>query len=458
MGTKTFVRRSRIEAPAATVFRWHARPGALERLIPPWSGIRVIERVGGIEAGARVALRMPLGPIHTRWVAEHRECVEGKTFQDVQVHGPFARWVHTHRFEPDGPSASVLEDHIEYAMPLGILGATVGGAFARATLDATFTYRHRLTADDIGLHQEYGMQPRHVAVTGASGLIGSALVPFLTTGGHRVTRLVRDASKSQSGIAHWNPTTGTLTGPLDGLEAVVHLAGEGIANKRWSAARKAAIKDSRVQPTRTLSEALARMPQPPRVLVCASAIGFYGDRGAETVDEDSPSGDGFLAEVCREWEAATAPASAAGIRVVNLRFGVVLTSAGGALAKMLPPIRFGVGGPLGSGGQYMSWIAIDDVVGVVLHALATEKVRGPVNVVAPAAVTNHDLTRTLGRILTRPTVLPVPAAAARLAFGEMADEALLASTRVAPTRLAASGYRFRHPNLEDALRHTLGKG
>jgi uncharacterized protein (TIGR01777 family) len=294
-------------------------------------------------------------------------------------------------------------------------------------------------------------------VTGASGLIGSVLGPFLTTGGHRLTRLVRDQTHVGDGVGHWDPRTGALTGVAGALDAVVHLAGAGIADKRWSVARKVEIRDSRVGPTRKLSEALGRMTSKPKVLICASAIGYYGDRGANTVDESSDPGEGFLAEVCREWEAATAPATAAGIRVVNLRFGVVLTSAGGALAKMLPPFQIGAGGQLGSGQQYMSWIAIDDLVGAILHCVATDALLGPVNAVAPEAVTNHDFTKTLGRVLSRPTIVPVPAAAARLAFGEMADEALLASTRVAPTRLAASGYRYAHPNLEEALRHTLGK-
>jgi uncharacterized protein (TIGR01777 family) len=378
-------------------------------------------------------------------------------FQDAQVDGPFARWIHTHRFEPAGPSACTLEDHIEYALPLGAIGSLLGDAFTRATLDATFAYRHRVTADDLRLHQAYSRQPLHIAVTGASGLIGSGLVPFLTTGGHRVTRLVRDEGKIGVGAAHWHPESGALTGIAGNLDAVVHLAGAGIADQRWTASRKAVIRDSRVGPTRKLSEALASMKAKPKTLICASAIGFYGDRGADTVDEDSDAGEGFLAEVCREWEGATAPATAAGIRVINVRFGVVLSAAGGALAKMLPPFRLGAGGVLGSGQQYMSWIAIDDLLGAILHGLVSDAVRGPVNGVAPEAATNYTFTKTLGSVLSRPTIVPVPAAAARLAFGEMADEALLASTRVAPTRLASSGYRFSHPNLEEALRHTLGK-
>src|SRR6185369_16144497 len=199
-------------------------PGALERLTPPWSGVEVVERTGGIEAGARVVLRMPLGPTHVRWVAEHRQYVEGEMFQDAQIEGPFARWVHTHRFEPEGPSTSVLEDHIEYALPMGALGNLVGGGFTHATLDSTFTYRHRITIDDLRWHQTYSMQPQHVAVTGASGLIGSVLGPFLTTGGHRLTRLVRDQTHVGNGAAHWDPRTSALTGVAGALDAVVHLA------------------------------------------------------------------------------------------------------------------------------------------------------------------------------------------------------------------------------------------
>jgi hypothetical protein len=256
----------------------------------------------------------------------------------------------------------------------------------------------------------------------------------------------------------WDPIGGSIeTAGLEGIDAVVHLAGENIAAGRWTAATKARIKESRVRGTRLLCEALARLHRPPPVVVCASAIGYYGDRGATSVDEDSAAGTGFLADVCRAWEAATAPAGDAGIRVVHLRCGVVLTAAGGALAKLLLPFQLGVGGRVGSGAQYMSWIGIDDVLGAILHTLRTTTLRGAVNAVAPQPVTNLEFTKTLGRVLSRPTLFPVPAAAARLAFGEMADEMLLASTRAVPTRLTATHYTFRHGELEAALRHTLGK-
>jgi uncharacterized protein (TIGR01777 family) len=244
---------------------------------------------------------------------------------------------------------------------------------------------------------------------------------------------------------------------LEGLDGVVHLAGESIATGRWTAEKKARIRDSRVKGTRLLCESLARLDQPPRVLVSASAIGYYGDRGDEILHEDSASGSGFLAEVCHMWEAATEAASQRNIRVVNLRIGVVLSAMGGALATMLFPFRMGLGGIIGSGRQFMSWIALDDLLGSIAYALRTDTIRGPVNAVAPHPVTNREFTKTLGRVLARPTLLPMPAFAARLAFGEMADELLLSSARVEPARLSAAGYDFRYPTLEGGLRHLLGR-
>jgi hypothetical protein len=299
----------------------------------------------------------------------------------------------------------------------------------------------------------------NILVTGSTGLVGSALVRFLTTGGHQATRLVRSKPRPGETEVHWNPEAGSVDAAgLEGLDAVVHLAGENIAGGRWTAEKKARIRNSRVQGTRLLCESLAKLAQPPRVLVCASAIGYYGDRGDEILREESPSGSGFLPDVCRQWEAATEPAAQKGIRVVNLRISIVLSPAGGALAQMLLPFRMGVGGIMGSGKQYWSWIAIDDLVGTILHALTTDALHGPVNAVTPNPVTNSEFTRILGRVLSRPTLLPMPGFAARLALGEMADELLLASARVEPARLLATGYAFRYPELEGALRHLLGKG
>ena len=293
-----------------------------------------------------------------------------------------------------------------------------------------------------------------VLVTGSSGLIGSALVPALRGAGHSVVRLVRERPGADA--ARWHPDDGSLDrSALDGVDAVVHLAGENIAAGRWTAKQKARIRNSRVRGTALLARAMRERDTKPKVFLSGSAVGFYGDRGAEFLDETSARGLGFLADVCAEWEAAARPAADAGVRVVNLRTGIVLSGEGGALRKMLPPFRVGLGGPVGPGTQYMSWIAIGDLVGALLHLLVTESVTGAVNLVAPNAATNREFTTALGRVLRRPTVFRVPGFALRLALGEMADEMLLASIRAQPARLAASGYRFRYPELEAALRHVL---
>ncbi|MBI5384229.1 MAG: TIGR01777 family protein [Verrucomicrobia bacterium] len=294
-----------------------------------------------------------------------------------------------------------------------------------------------------------------ILVTGASGLIGSALVPRLTAEGHHVIELRRDRGTTPASQATWNPDAGQIDlsrcGPVD---AVVHLAGENVA-QRWTPKAKARIRDSRVNGTHLLCEALTKLAQPPKTLVGASATGFYGHRGEEALDEQSAPGSGFLAEVCREWEAALASAAEQGVRVVHLRLGLVLAAQGGALAKMLTPFRLGLGGSLGSGRQYWSWITLEDLLAVVLFAMRTETLSGPVNAVAPGTVTNREFTKTLGRVLRRPAILPVPGFALRLLFGEMADGALLASARVKPAKLEASGFVFRFPELEPALRSLL---
>lgn len=298
-----------------------------------------------------------------------------------------------------------------------------------------------------------------VLISGSTGLIGSALIPVLTDAGHDVVRLVRSRPRPDESEVHWDPESGRIdTAGLEGLDAVVHLAGENIGAGRWSRDRKARIFDSRVKGTRLLCESLADLTHPPKVLVSASAIGYYGDRDEEVLNEGSISGFGFLAEVCIEWEIATEPLAETEIRVVNLRTGIVLSLAGGPLEKMLPPFKMGVGGVLGNGRQYMSWIALDDAVGAIHHVLITDSLHGPVNNVAPQPVTNRDFTKALGRVLRRPTLFPLPSFALRIMFGEeMANELFLASNRVEPVRLLDTGYTFQYPELEGALRHVLGR-
>jgi uncharacterized protein (TIGR01777 family) len=295
-----------------------------------------------------------------------------------------------------------------------------------------------------------------LAVTGSRGLLGSALVPALEAAGHTVVRLVRGSA--MNGEVRWDPAAGVLdTTLLVGVDGAVNLAGEGIADKRWTQEQKQRILDSRVRSTELLARGLAALDPKPSVLVSGSAIGFYGDRGDEELTEESVSGDGFLADLVRRWEAATAPAEAAGVRVAHIRTGIVLSARGGALKKQLPLFKLGLGGRLGSGRQYQSWIAIDDEIGAILHALSTDRISGPVNLTAPMPVTNREFTATLGRVLGRPTLLPVPRFALSLALGgQLATEVLLASQRVLPATLGATGYQFKHPGLEAALRAALG--
>jgi uncharacterized protein (TIGR01777 family) len=294
-----------------------------------------------------------------------------------------------------------------------------------------------------------------ILVSGSHGLVGKSLVRSLTGDGHEVVRLVRGKSSGSTDV-EWQPDKGRIdAGRLEGIDAVVHLAGESIASGRWSAEKKRAIRESRAKGTALLSDALARLSRPPSVFLSASAIGYYGNRGDELLNEESAPGKDFLAGVCTEWEAATRPAMEKGIRTVCTRFGIILDPNEGALAKMLPPFRMGVGGRIGDGKQWMSWIALDDVVNGLKFLIEDASVNGPVNFVAPRPVTNAEFTKTLGRVLGRPTIFPIPAFGVRLAFGEMADALLLSSQRVEPSILEKKGFKFTWPTLEPALKHLI---
>jgi uncharacterized protein (TIGR01777 family) len=418
----------RLQWPAETVRAWYARPGAFERLMPPWERLGLVPPVAGAEPDA-AHIRAPLG-----W-----------------------RWVQRRRIEPDGSEACTVEERLDYTAPPGLPGA-VARRMIRPRLERLLAYGEAVVRHDLEAHARFATLPRlRVAITGASGLIGRALTPFLTTGGHEVVRMTRGHDKT--GV-RWDYDSGRIDREgLEGLSAVVHLAGENIG-ARWTRERRRRIVESRVIGTRFLAESLARLRRPPQVLVSASGIGIYGEHGDELVTEATPvngAREDFLTAVGRDWEAATQPARRAGIRTVCARQGVVLTPAGGALARMLPAFLAGAGGPLGGGRQWMSWIAMDDVVGALHQALMDAGLEGPINVTSPEPVTNREFAATLGRVLRRPAVFPVPAPALRLAFGEMADVALLTSIRAIPERLREAGYEFRYPGLEGALRFELGR-
>lgn len=447
-------RRTEIAASASALFDWHARPGAFERLTPPWERVRLQAPHPGIAPGSRVVLDIGLGPIHQRWVARHESVLPGREFVDVQEEGPFTRWRHTHRFDALGPDRAALTDRIECELPGGPLGE-LGEPLVRRRLRRVLAYRHAVTAADLDLHARTATAPRlTVAITGASGLIGGTVRAMLTTGGHRVIPLVR--RPAAPGEISWDPGRGQLDpGALAGIDAVIHLAGENIAGGRWTEAQRGRILSSRIDGTGLIARAMAAASPRPRILLSASAVGFYGDRGDRELDETAAPGTGFLSEVTRAWEHAAQPAQDAGIRTVFPRMGVVLSPAGGALARLLPLFQLGLGGPVGAGRQYLSWISADDCASALIAMLASDA-SGPVNLVA-GAVTSSAFAEALGGVLHRPACLPVPAPALRLVFGQMAEETLLASTRCVPRRLVESGYSFRHPDLVTAFRHLLGR-
>ena len=323
MQEQRYVARSPMPVPARTLFDWHARPGAFERLTPPFDRVEVLERSGGIQPGARTVLRVHVGPVPRRWVAVHTSLEDGRSFTDRQESGPFTRWEQTHRMLPDGETRSILEDEVRYALPLGLLGR-LGAGIAREKIEALFAYRHALTAADLARHAELPGPPLQVGITGSHGLIGNALTHFLTAGGHTVVRLGR----------------GDQAALVDGLDAVVNLAGANVGEGRWTEARKRELRESRVRTTEAVVSGILRASRRPSVLINGSAMGYYGDRGDTPIDESSPRGTGFLAEVVEAWEAATRPAEEAGVRVVKLRTGVVLSpDARGARRRCSPSSR-----------------------------------------------------------------------------------------------------------------------
>ncbi len=443
---------SLVDAPIADVFAWYARPGAFNRLSPPWQPMRLVSEAASLKDG-RATLALPGG---LRWVAVHRP--DGydppRRFVD-EIGGDglatlparvAVRWRHSHEFEDAGDNRTRVIDRVDTPVPASLLRPM-------------FTYRHRQLADDLAAHRlaaENGLGPATIAVTGSSGLVGSALTAFLRTGGHRVIQLVRGAPCDDD-ERRWDPEDPD-PGLLAGVDGLIHLAGASIAG-RFTEKHRRAIRDSRIGPTRRLAELLGRTGPRPAVLISASAIGYYGyDRGDELLTEDSERGDGFLAEVVAEWEDATTPAEQSGVRVVRVRTGIVQSPRGGTLKLMRPLFGAGLGGRLGDGRQWLSWIGIDDLVDVYHRALWDTGLSGPVNAVAPQPVRNSDYTRTLARVLHRPAVLPVPSLGPRLLLGDQgARELACASQRVIPAKLTATGHRFRQPDLEQTLRHLLGR-
>jgi uncharacterized protein len=436
-----------VDAPLEEVFAWHARPGAVVRLTPPWLPVRVAAEAASLRDG-RAVLALPGG---LRWVARHDPAAYDppRQFADELASMPLRAalpWRHMHEFAAVAPSSTRVTDRVATPLPAGALRPMMG-------------YRHRQLAGDLAAHgwaRQLRSEPLTVAITGASGLVGSALTALLSSGGHRVISLVRRAP-ADDGERRWDPEDPDPD-LLRGTSALVHLAGASIAG-RFTADHKRSIRASRITPTRRLAELAAATPGGPAVMVAASAIGYYGPRGGdELLTEDSPRGDGFLADVVADWEAASAPAGDAGLRLVWIRTGIVQSPRGGTLRLLWPLAEVGAGGRLGAGRQWVSWIGIDDLTDIYYRALLDDALAGPVNATAPNPVRNAGYARILARVLRRPLQLPVPALGPRLLLGQEGTAELAeADQRVSPARLLRDGHRFRHPELEPALRHLLGR-
>ena len=428
-----------VDSPINEVFAWHERSGALARLLPPWQPIRARSEAADLRSG-RAVLALPGG---LRWVARHGDYDRPNRFVDELDSLPL-RWRHEHLFEEVDERRTRVIDRVDTPVPA-------------ALLRPTFAYRHRQLAGDLAAHttaRVWREAPLTVAVTGSSGLVGAALCAFLSTGGHRVIRLVRRPA-NEPDERTWQPDDPDPQ-LLAGVDAVVHLAGASIAG-RFTDAHKRRVRDSRIDPTRLLAQLAAHSD--PHVLVSASAIGIYGpDRGDRVLDETAKPGEGFLAEVVTEWERATAPAAEAGVRVVQIRTGIVQSPRGGMLRMLRPLFTAGLGGRIGDGTAWMSWIGLDDLLDIYLRALLEEGLDGPVNAVAPNPVSSAEYARILARVLHRPALLPAPLIGPRLLLGEEGlREVALASQRVRPARLDAAGHQYRHPDLAQALAHSLGK-
>lgn len=457
-------------ASAKALFAYHEQPGALKRLIPPWENAKVLSASDGIRDGSRVQLQFRKFGIPLTWKALHSEYSPPTLFVDTQLSGPFRFWQHRHMMHAANGSQSTLTDRIEYEPPLGVLGRSLLGGMVRRQVDSMFQYRHEVTRLDLELaNQLAGLgvhSQRCIAITGVSGMVGGRLASLLSVLGHRVISLERP-KKSGRAIGtlqssdnfetlEWRPEQGVSESErLEGIDAVVHLAGANIAGKRWNDARKRALWESRVLPTERLATQLSELTQPPKAFVTASGVGIYGDRGPELLNEESEVGHGFLPELAQAWESATDPAKNGNTRVCHARFGIILDPKEGALAKMLPIFKMGGGGRLGSGDQWMAWIHLDDAVAALLWLCFHRDANGPVNVTAPQSLQNREFTTHLGKALGRPTILPAPAAGLRLVLGEMADGLLLASNRVVPERLEQLEMPYRYRTLPECFKALL---
>ena len=463
-----FYKKTQVPISAQKLYEWHASGGAFERLKPPWDNVRVVswqggektshltsqEQFGDISMGAQVCISLKQSFVKMQWTAQHVAHKEGEFFVDRQISGPFSFWEHHHRFIPIDNHSSFLEDEIHYKMPLHPIG-NIGLPFMRRKLESMFAYRHEITKRDVISYNRYNDHSKslRIAITGASGLIGRKLVAFLRGAGHNIFPMNR-RKKGEKNEIIWS-SDGFDASPLEGMDAVIHLAGESIAS-RWTKKKKKRILESRVHGTRTVAEAISQLKNPPKTFISTSAIGFYGNREEEELDENSKKGQGFLSDVCEQWELSAQKARDAGIRVVHPRIGIVISGQGGALGPMILPFSCGLGGPMGSGDQFMSWVSIDDILDLFLWVLHDTTIEGVVNFTSPNPVNNTEFARQLGKAVHRPAFLPAPAFALTMLLGEMAQGLILDGAKVVPRKALDKGFVWRYDELKDVFYHELG--
>ena len=445
------------------VWNWHARPGAVRRIMPDWEGIRPVE-VGGIKDGAVTSFRMSIGILPQRWVAKHHSYIEGEQFCDDMIKGPFGRWNHVHKFIEMGQTEMQIQDRIDWKLPFHFFTRIGAPIMVMPRVRQMFKHRTRRILADLKRQQMFKDAPRkRVLISGSTGLIGTQLGAFLETDGHDVHRLIRPstrlhADQDSTKVVKWDDKSGKIIeGSLENFDVIIHLAGAGIGDKRWSKKRKKLIAESREIPTRNLANALANLASPPSLFVCASAVGYYDNRGDEELDENSSTGNGFLAEICRKWEDAAQPAINAGIRTIHMRTGIVTTAAGGMLQQILLPAKLGAMGPIGGGRQWQSWISLDDQIYAMHYLMNHETASGVFNLTAPNPVTQKQFAKVLGKVLRRPAFAPAPGFVMKILFGEMGKSLILDGQKVRPKRLQDLGYTFEHETLEPALRDALGR-
>ena len=457
-----FIHESFFEHSLEDLWKWYDSEEAFTRLTPEWEQIKALQ-LGAIANGERTIFKLKMGPIPRKWIAEHYNVQERQTFDDIMVKGVFSKWDHKRTFSIT-KNGSMIRDQVEWKLPFHFLSKFTSPVTVMPRLKGMFRYRSDTVRSDlekISLYSKNGK--KRILISGSTGLIGTELCAFLSSAGHQVVRLLRKSSKlppyaNNESVIRWDDQTGEITsGSFENFDVVIHLAGAGIGDKRWSKSRKILIEKSRTIPTKMLAEKLAQCENKPEVLISSSAIGWYGNRGNEVLTEKSIPKDGFLPKICSQWEYATKPAKDSGIRVVNMRTGIIVTAKGGMLQKLLLPAKFGAFGPVGGGKQMQSWISLNDMIYSIYHLINNKKCEGAFNITSPNPINQKGFAKVLGKVLKRPAFAPLPGFVIKLLFGEMGKELILDGQHVVPEKLLESGYEFVYPDLESCFRHTLGK-